>query len=216
MNHAKFCPATQGWSTPEWVNPFLLLRRRSLAKQEQDHGHESRAMPLRDWPFFEVCGGAEGDGNPSIKRKRPGDPGAPPSCNSLEASGCCFGVNHPSFGLAVADRNLARFLCLGDFAYEIDVQKSVLEARVLDQDVIGKLEDALESARGDALIEDLTTLFFLGLLRALDRQRVFFRLDGKLVFAEAGDRDGDAVVVLTGTLDVVRRVTRSGLKSVQH
>src|SRR6476646_1480073 len=75
MNHAKFCPATQGWSTPEWVNPFLLLRRRSLAKQEQDHGHESRAMPLRDWPFFEVCGGAERDGNPPIKRKRPGDPG---------------------------------------------------------------------------------------------------------------------------------------------
>jgi hypothetical protein len=54
MDHAKFCPATQGWSTPEWVNPFLLLRRRSLAKQEQDHGHDNRAMPLRDRLFFEV------------------------------------------------------------------------------------------------------------------------------------------------------------------
>ena len=102
------------------------------------------------------------------------------------------------------------FLRLGDFAHQIDVQQSVLEGRALDLDVVGKLEDALESARGDALIEHVTVLLFLHLLGALDRQRVLFRFDRKFVLAEAGDRDGDAVFVFAGALDVIGRVTRGG------
>ena len=119
-----------------------------------------------------------------------------------------FGVDHLRLGVAVADRDLARLLGLGDFAHEIDVQQSVLEARALDLDMVGELEDALERARRDALVEHLAVLLFLGLLGALDRQRVLFRLDRQVVLAEAGDRDGDAVLVLAGPLDVVGRIAR--------
>jgi hypothetical protein len=51
MDHAKFCTATQGWSTPESVKPFALLRRRFLNKQEEDHVQAVHAMLLRGHPF---------------------------------------------------------------------------------------------------------------------------------------------------------------------
>ena len=82
--------------------------------------------------------------------------------------------------------------------------------------MVGKLEDALKSAGSDALIEHLAVLFFLDLLGALDRERIFFHLDRKLVFAEAGNRDGYSVIVLTRALDIVGRVARSRLETVQH
>jgi hypothetical protein len=50
MNHAKFCLATQAWSTPEWSKPCALLRRRFLTKQEEDHAMAFRAIPLRRGP----------------------------------------------------------------------------------------------------------------------------------------------------------------------
>jgi hypothetical protein len=96
------------------------------------------------------------------------------------------------------------------------VQQSILEARALDLDVVGKLEDALKSARGDALIEHFAVLLFLRLFGALDRQRVFFRFDRQVFLAETGDRDCDAVVVLTSPLDVVGRIARSCLESIKH
>src|SRR5262245_11079174 len=96
------------------------------------------------------------------------------------------------------------------------MQQSVLEARALDLHMVGKLEDALEGTSGNALIEHFAVLFFLGLLGALDRQGVFFRFDREFILAEAGNRDSDAIIVLTGPLDVVRRVARSGLKSIKH
>src|SRR5262249_62066025 len=64
--------------------------------------------------------------------------------------------------------------------------------------------------------EPLAILLFLGFSRALGRKRVFFRLDGKLILAKASDGYSDAVLVLSGTLDVIRWVTRRGFKSVQH
>jgi hypothetical protein len=127
-----------------------------------------------------------------------------------------FGLDRLRLGIAVANRDLARLLGLGDFAHEIDVQQSVFEGGSLDLDVVGKLEDALKSARGDALIEQFAVLLFLDLLGALDRQRVFFRFDRKFVLAEAGNRDGDAVVVFSGAFDVVGRVAGGGFKPVQH
>jgi hypothetical protein len=127
------------------------------------------------------------------------------------ALGRGFGL-YLSLAVAVANRDLTGLFRLGDLTHEIDVQQSVLEVGVLDLDMVGKLEDALKSARGDALVEHLTVLFFLDLLGALDRQRIFFRLDRKLVFAEAGNRDGYSVIVLTRALDIVGRVARSRLK----
>src|SRR5207245_3678797 len=84
--------------------------------------------------------------------------------------------------LAIADRDLARLLRLGNLAHEIDVQESVLEGRTLDLDIVGKLEDAFERTRRDALIEHLTAvLLVLRLFLAFDRQRVFLRFDRKFV-----------------------------------
>jgi hypothetical protein len=48
MDIAKFCPATQGWSTHESREPELLLRVPDLAKQEGDHAPPPRAMALRE------------------------------------------------------------------------------------------------------------------------------------------------------------------------
>src|SRR6185437_2772118 len=78
------------------------------------------------------------------------------------------------------------------------------------------LENALESARGDSLIEHLLVMLFLDLFGALDRQRVFFRFDRKFVLAEAGDRDRDTIIVFAGPFDIVGRVARDGLESIQH
>src|SRR5262249_54014335 len=97
--------------------------------------------------------------------------------------------------LAGADRDLARLFRLGDFAHEVDVQQSVLEARGLDLDVVGELEHALEGARRDALVEHLAGFaFVLGVFLAADGERVLLGYDRELRLVEAGDRDGDAVV----------------------
>jgi hypothetical protein len=94
------------------------------------------------------------------------------------------------------------------------MQEAVLERCALDLDVIGKLEDALEGARGDALIERLALgLFLLLLFLALDGQGVFLRLDREFILAEARDRDRNAVIVLVGTLDVVGRVARRSIET---
>src|SRR6266481_4363382 len=86
-------------------------------------------------------------------------------------------------GLAIADWDLAGLLRLGNLTHEIDVQESVLERRALDLDVVGKLEDALERAGRDALIEHLAAvLLVLRLFLAFDRQRVFLRFDRKLAW----------------------------------
>ncbi len=82
--------------------------------------------------------------------------------------------------------------------------------------MVGQLEDPLERAGCDALVKHLAVLLFLGLFAAFDRQRVFFRLDRKVVLAEAGYCNGNAIVVLTGALDIVGRVARSSFKTVQH
>src|SRR5713101_6138955 len=150
--------------------------------------------------------------NDAKKRKRPGNRGAP-----LDRTDGLRSLGFDHLGLAVADRDLARLLRLGDLAHEIDVQKSVLEGRTLDLDVIGKLEDALECTRSDALIEHLTVvLLVLRLFLAFDRQRVFLRFDRKLVLAKARHRHRDTIGVLAGALDIVGRIARSGLEAVEH
>src|SRR5262249_44911740 len=75
-------------------------------------------------------------------------------------------------------------------------------------------------ARRDALVEHLALLLVgLGLLLALDRQRVLLRLDRDVGVGEARDRERDAVGVLAGPLDVVGRVARAGVEArdlVEH
>src|SRR5262249_11646652 len=120
----------------------------------------------------------------------------------------------------VADRDAARLHRLGDLAHEIDVQQPVLERGAPDLDVLGELEHALERARRDALVEHLALLLVgLGLLLALDGQRVLLRLDREVVLGKARDRERDAVGVLAGPLDVVGRIGRATVEArnlVEH
>src|SRR6476646_181115 len=157
MDNAKFCPAAQGWSTSESVNSCLLLRQHRWAKQEQDHDGDACAMPLR-------CGFSSrtrNTGSPlwQNKTKAPRKFRGAAVLLFASALGRSLGLNL-GLGFAVATRDLTRLFCLGDFAHEIYVQQTVLEAGVLDLDVVGKLEDALKSARGDALIEHFAVLLF--------------------------------------------------------
>src|SRR5580698_7491524 len=106
------------------------------------------------------------------------------------------------------DRDGTGLLGLRDFADQVDVKQAVLEAGILYQHEIGKLERALEGARRDAAIQHLGLVLavFIGGLLALDGQRILFRDDRELVLREAGDSDADAVGVVAGALDVVGRV----------
>ena len=93
---------------------------------------------------------------------------------------------------------------------QVDMQETVFESGALDLDVLGELEDALEGAGGDALMEHFALLLLgLRLLLTLDGQRVLLGLDRKIGLGEAGDRDGDPVGVLAGPLDIVGRVGRA-------
>jgi hypothetical protein len=66
------------------------------------------------------------------------------------------------------------------------------------------------------LVEHFAILAGGRLFAALDGQRVLFRFDRKLVLAEAGNRDSNAVVILAGAFDVVRRIARSGIDAVHQ
>jgi hypothetical protein len=71
MDNAKFCLATQGWSTPEFIGPLALLRRRRLTKQEEDHALASCATRLLGWP----CTGGRINGLTVVMRKPRIQPG---------------------------------------------------------------------------------------------------------------------------------------------
>src|SRR5580698_2896858 len=87
-----------------------------------------------------------------------------------------------------ADRHLTGLLRLRQFAHEIDMQQAVFEARALYVDMIGKLEAALKSARGNALIKDFLLrriAFDPSFLGTTENHAVLAALDRKLAFAEA-------------------------------
>jgi hypothetical protein len=90
------------------------------------------------------------------------------------------------------------------------MEQAVLERGVLHLHEVGELEHALEGTRRDAAIQHLGFVLavLIGDFLALDRQRVFLGDDGEFVLGEAGDGDGDAVVVLAGALDVIGRIAR--------
>jgi hypothetical protein len=68
------------------------------------------------------------------------------------------------------------------------VEQAIHQRSAGDLDMVGELEAALERARGDPLVEDLTfRLVGLVLLLAADRQRVFFALERQLILGKARD-----------------------------
>ena len=89
------------------------------------------------------------------------------------------------------------------------MQQAVDERGARDLDVVGEGEAPLEGAPGDAAIEEVLVLFRLRQL-AGDLQLVVLADDGEVVFAEAGNRHGDAIGLFAGPLDVVRRIGKRG------
>src|SRR5205807_1021520 len=103
--------------------------------------------------------------------------------------------------LAIADWNLPRLLGLGNLPDQVDVQQAVLQRGAFHLDKVGELEYALECARRDALVEDLTFGFGLRLLLAADGQRALLGLDGDIGLGEPSDRYRDAILIIAGAFD---------------
>src|SRR5258708_33163935 len=75
--------------------------------------------------------------------------------------------------------------------------------------MVGELEATLEGPRGNALVEHVAGLLLVvGLLLAVDRQRILPRLDREISVGEAGDCNRDAIGVLAGPRDTVGRIAR--------
>jgi len=105
------------------------------------------------------------------------------------------------------DLDRAGLLALGQFALQFQMQQAMLKVGALDLDIIGKLETQLESAFGNAAMEEFTGLVgFRHRLGALDHETVFLGLDGDVTIGKAGDGNRDAVGVLARALDIVGRI----------
>src|SRR5579875_379260 len=65
------------------------------------------------------------------------------------------------------DRDGAGLLRLGHFTHQLDMQQTVLDGRLGRAHVVGKVEAALERARGDALVEHFALVGFALLGRLL-------------------------------------------------
>src|SRR5262249_20077205 len=90
-----------------------------------------------------------------VKQKRPGSLRGVRQINRQPALGSLC-VKH--LGAAIADRDLARLVGLGDLARQVDMQQAVLEMSALDLHMVGQLERPLEGARRNALIEHVALL----------------------------------------------------------
>jgi len=89
--------------------------------------------------------------------------------------------------------------------HELESQHSVIEARASDLYVIGKRELPLEPACRNALVEILL-LFRIGLL-ARNHEQIRLGRNAQLIRPEACNGKADAIRILAGLLDVVRRIT---------
>src|SRR5579871_6185981 len=91
------------------------------------------------------------------------------------------------------------------------MEQTVLKTRGLDLDMLGELEAALKAAAGDALVKQ-RGLPVVGLALALagDGEDAVLHVNRQVLLGEAGDRKGDAIIILVGAFDIVRGVTLFG------
>src|SRR5450759_733688 len=132
--------------------------------------------------------------------------GNPVGRRSWDRLGCLLMLDLLVVGSRNAGLDLdpARLHCLRHLADQIDLQQPVLERGALHLDVVGEVKLTPKRTRGNPLIEVLV-ITLLG-LAAFHRKHVLLRGDGDLFGHEAGKRQRDAIVLLTGSLDVVGRV----------
>ena len=87
------------------------------------------------------------------------------------------------------------------------MEQAILEAGAGDFHIFGQLEAQLESALGNAAMQEFTG--FLARTRrlgAFDDEAVLLALDSDIALGETSDRDRDAVGIVADLLDVVGRV----------
>ena len=86
------------------------------------------------------------------------------------------------------------------------MQQAILKASGLDLDMLGKLEATLKGAADNALVQKFAGRFFSLLALAVDGQDTILHVYGQVLFGKAGDRQGDAIVVLVAALDILGRI----------
>src|SRR6059036_1243259 len=106
-------------------------------------------------------------------------------------------------GFAGLDLDALRLNRLRQLAHEVDLQEPVLKRSLLDLDEISETEAPLEITAGNTAIEIIALAGLLGMTG--DDQRVLLHRDVDRVRLEASDRERDAIGVLAGAHDVVRR-----------
>ena len=96
----------------------------------------------------------------------------------------------------------------GNFPDQFDLQKTVVEGRVLDLDVVGQVELPFEVAGRDTPVKELA-FGFLG-LAAFDGDDVLLCSDRDFIRRETRDRQRDLVTVFGQPFDVVGRIAFLG------
>ncbi|TQM93162.1 hypothetical protein BD293_1790 [Roseinatronobacter monicus] len=88
------------------------------------------------------------------------------------------------------------------------MQHSVTVRRARNADMIGKLEPPLKGAVGDTTVQILArALLVCGTPR--HDKRVLLHFDHKVISRETGHRDGNAIRILVGLLDVIPSLAKS-------
>src|SRR5579862_93468 len=174
----------------------ILNRRASVVKALRKLGFFAPDRSGRWWRMVKKIGRRRSAPDPAIAGRQ-------------TSGGFRLAFDH--LHLAAIDGNAARLLLFRDYPLQVDMEQSVLELRALDLDVLGQLEAALERTAGDTLIKESRLALVMLAALALHHQHAFAHLDIQFLFAEARDRQRDAVMGLVGALDVVGRI---GLRSL--
>jgi hypothetical protein len=106
---------------------------------------------------------------------------------------------------AAADRDPPRLHSFGDLTDQIDLKKAVVVMRLLDFNVVFQIEATRKGSSRDAPMQVLPVI--LVRLAAFYRQKILLAGDSDLVGGKSGDRDRDAVSVVAGPHNIVRRVS---------
>ena len=125
-------------------------------------------------------------------------------CMLQEPLGCLGALDGPE--LRRIDGDTAGLLLFRHDALKVDMEQAVLKARGLDLDMLGKLEIALEGAAGDTLVQQRAGRLLGVFALAGDGEDAILHVDRQVLLGKAGDRQGDAIVILIAALDIVGRI----------
>ncbi len=120
-------------------------------------------------------------------------------------------LDHAGVGVFAIDGDLVRLERFRHFAHQVEMQQPVFEARTCHLDVIGKLETALERARGDAVMQIPRLFAFAAGNAAADHQDVGLHRHLQVVLLEPGHGHADAIGVIAQLFDIIGRKLGRGV-----